>query len=195
VTIGARSLRVENTGTTFDAADDRRLQPSRGGRGGRAVVPRNHGVLPGDVQPRGIPTYIKRDVELAPYVDWNRDPGNQRYFERDICFRGPSVRTTFTRDEAALINRVCDQVVAITGQAGRAARPVCNPLAQMGLFRSAGARRRLKGRHRAVARAYCRTNRPPRRQVCRKGTPPQHRTRSCLGHAARRDLHCATFGL
>jgi hypothetical protein len=39
---------------------------------------------------------------------WNRDPGNQRYFERDICFRGPSVRTTFTRDEAALINRVCD---------------------------------------------------------------------------------------
>jgi hypothetical protein len=90
---------------------------------------------PGTFNLVGFPTYIKRDVELARYVDWNRDPGNQRYFERDIFFRSPSVRTIFTRDEAALINRLCDRAVAITGQAGRAVRPVCNPLAQMGLFR------------------------------------------------------------
>jgi hypothetical protein len=90
---------------------------------------------PGTFNLVGFPTYIKRDIELARYVDWNRDRENQRYFEHDIFFRGPSVRTIFTPDEAALINRLCDRVVAITGRAGRAVRPVCNPLAQMGLFR------------------------------------------------------------
>lgn len=84
----------------------------------------------------GFPTYAHDEKELLQHVDWCLDPGNQKYFEDDIFIREVAVRTVFTEDEAKLINQACDQVVDMTGsRIGRALRPICNPLAKLGIFR------------------------------------------------------------
>jgi hypothetical protein len=84
----------------------------------------------------GFPARISDERELLRYVDWNFDLGNQDYFRPGIFMRAVSLQTVFTSDEAVLLNRLCDHVAQLTGKiAGRSVRPLCNPLAQMGLFR------------------------------------------------------------
>ena len=83
----------------------------------------------------GFPHRVKDERELVRYADWNRDAGNQQYFQPDHFFRGPAVRTVYTHDEVEAMNAVRDRAVAVTSMLGRAVRPVCGPFAQLGLFR------------------------------------------------------------
>lgn len=96
----------------------------------------------------GFPSQVKTDLELARYADWNGDPANREYFCPGRFLPGRCMRTDFTYDEAELINRVCDQTVAMTSaEIGRAVRPVCAPLAQVGLFRVVSALADIYQRH------------------------------------------------
>jgi hypothetical protein len=94
----------------------------------------------------GFPHRVKDERELVRYADWNRDAGNQQYFQPDHFFYGPAVRTVYTHDEVEAMDRVRDRAVEVTRKLGRAVRPVCGPFAQLGLFRILMALRKQCGR-------------------------------------------------
>ena len=96
----------------------------------------------------GYPTNVRRESDLASYVDLlSLNPHTHVPYDTGKFFRGASLYASYSPDEAELINRVCDTVVTFTREwFGRPVKPVINTLNQMGMFRAVQAISALLGK-------------------------------------------------